>query len=615
MALDKKVYADGAVIFREGEAGAVTLEIISGTVDLLIKRDGKYTRARTVAAGNILGMEADTKGGIRLYTARANGRVVLRPTQTSALVATQGAANVAPMGLLNRLLQTLTSKSPVPHGGTAAVPSYSNPGLLRRLMDGMSTDADRIGIRVARLSGIDGDKHTRHLISAIGNTGGLQTRSIEKVLTINPEADLRKQLDRLSSASRRYLKNQDADLLVWGHVPEQGNVMHLHFVSHVNWDQQVPGAFDLATTLALPTDVEGPLAELLRAVCLSAALPTTPAKEKIRSSALLAAIRLAEGAFEQVPTHFSDREKACLYLCYGNAISAAARPGYDPALLSQAAQQFRFALGNLSRDAMPNDWAQAKKHLASINHIEAERNGDTGLLETAKTELEDALGAMDPDRHRAAWGSIQNRLGLIYYRQGFDEGDTRTLRRALKCFQSSLRVYTRTESPLRWADIMSSFAQATQVLGGLLQSPDALATAVNACRSVLEVRDRTRTPKAWAASQNNLGSALFLLGKQTRSVERLEASVAAFEQALEIYQMYGGQRLALTTAKNLDRAKDMVDAYQPRNSTQLDWQEALSDGVVSRQTEFDEFDKSDRQKTTGDDKLPWPGEGLQQQIG
>jgi len=614
LAQNKKVFADGAVIFREGESGSGVFELVSGSVDLLIKRDGKYARERTVQAGELLGGEADTKTGIRLFTARANGRTLLRAAGGPALPAVTGAEKVEPTGLINRLMHSFATKSPNADR-PADTATYSNPGLLRRLMDGMSTDTDRIGIRVARLSGHEGEKHTRHLIAAIGNTGDLQTRSIEKVLSINPEADIPKQLERLSGAARRYLTNQDADLLIWGHVPEQGDVMHLHFVTHVDWDQQAPGAFDLETTLALPTDFDGPMADLLKAVCLAAALPSTQAKKNLRSSALFNAIGTAEAAFENVPLGFSGREKACLYLCYGNAMATAARPGYDPALLAQAAKQYQSALGNLSREATPTDWAQAKKHMASINHIEAERNADPTLRELAKTEFEDILGSLDPDRQAKAWASVQNRLGLIYYRQGFEDGDTRILRKALKSFQLALRVYTRGDSTVRWAEIMSNFAQATQVLGGLLQSPDALATAVNACRSVLEVRDRKSTPKAWAASQNNLGSALFLLGKQTRNVERLEASVAAFENALEIYQMYGGQRLAITTAKNLDRAKDLVDAYQPRNSTQLDWEEALADGVPSNKNEFAEFDELDRATNPVDDDLPWPGEGLQHQTG
>lgn len=618
MAQNKKVYADGAVIFREGEAGEGAFELISGQVDLLVQRDGKYTRERSIEAGSLFGTDSETKGGIRVFTARANGRAIVRPAQTSGLPAVQAASGDDPVasGLLNRILQSFGPK-PAKDSSATANESYSNPGLLRRLMDGMGTDSSRLGVRVARLAGPNGEEHTRHLLSAIGNTQALQTRSIEKTLAINPEGDIPKQLNRLAVAARRYLANQDADVLVWGSVLETGNIMHLHFITHLDWDQQAPGAFDLETTLALPVDFEASMADLLRAVCLAAALPNSLEKKRVRTKMLPGAVELAQAAFDHVPATFSDREKACLYLCHGNVISAQAMPGYEAELLAKASLQYQSALGSLSPDATPIDWAQVKKHLASINHIEAERNKDPERREMARLEFEETLTSLDAYRQAKIWGSVQNRLGMIYYRQGFEEGDTSLLRRSLKCYQSALRVYTRGEATQRWAEIMSNFAQATQVLGGLLQSPDALATAVNACLSVLEVRDRKNKPKAWAASQNNLGSALFLLGKQTRSIERLEAAVEAFEKALAIYQMYGGQRLAITTAKNLDRAKDMVEFYQPRNSTQLDWEEALAEEVTplpSAQTKKPPMPMPETPLSPEDD-LPWPGEDLQHQVG
>ncbi len=610
MVQTKKVYADGAVIFREGDTGESSFELLSGTVDLLVKRDGKYARERSVEAGGLFGVDTDTRAGIRLFTARANGRAVVRTAAPETLPATITSDTPPALGVITRLIKSFSRKHPTDsHAGTAE--PYKNPGLLRRLMDGMGTDMDRIGIRVARLSGHEGEKHTRHLISAIGNSGSLQTRGIDKTLSINPEGDIPKQLARLAVASRRYLASQDADLLIWGHVPEAGDVMHLHFVTHVYWDQQAPGAFDLETTLALPTDFDGSMADLLRTVCLAAALPKVQSKKRMQSEVLPTAIGLAETVFEDVPRSFSEREKACLYLCYGNAIAVAARPGYDPTLLAQAQAHYRSALGSLNPDATPIDWAQAKKHLGSILHIEAARNSDPEMLGNARTELEDALGILDPDRHGQMWAIIHNRLGLIYYRQGFDEGDTQLLRRALRSFQLALRIYSRSETPSRWAEIMSNFAQSAQVLGGLLQSPDALATAVNACRSVMEMRDREKAPRAWAASQNNLGSALFLLGKQTRNIGRLEESLHAFENAMDVYEQLGLQRMAITTARNLDRAKDMVEFYQPRNVSQLDWEDALAEGVGgSPKTPAPTQEAPAKQN----DDLPWPGEALPQQA-
>ena len=608
MAQDKKVFADGTVIFRDGDSGEDVFELISGAVDLLVKRDGKYVRERAIQSGNSFGGDSDTTSGIRLFTARANGRTVVRSVQANAVPALipNAPLTASSPSILNQLMQTF-SGSAAALQATPKKQTYSNPGLLRRLMEGAGTDYERIGIRVARLSGPGGEKHSRHIISAIGNTQELQTRAINKVLSINPSADAPSQLARLTVAARQFLADQYADLLVWGRVLESETVMHLYFVARANWDQQAPGAFQLETTLALPIDFGASMADLLRTVCLAAVLPKTADKRQMRTSALFNALNTANAAFNNIPNNFSSREKSCLYLCYGNAIAAASKPGFNPELLSKAETQYQLALGSLNLDTAPVEWAQVKKHLASITHIEAERNHDPQALAKAILELTEALTGHTQDHHGQAWAILQNRLGLVYYRLGFDDGDTKLLRQALRCFQLALRVYTKDQNPLRWAEIMSHFAQVAQVLGGLQQSPDALATAVNACRSVLEVRDFERVPKAWAASQNNLGSALFLLGKQTRSIKHLEASLAAFKSALEVYQKLGATRMAATTQKNLDRAKDIVEIYQPRNTTQLDWENALAEGIPTNKQETPIYNIIDDDE---DDDFPWPDEAL-----
>ncbi len=604
MAQDKKVFADGAVIFREGDSGEDVFELISGTVDLLVKRDGKYTREQAIQSGSSFGGDSDTTSGIRLFTARANGRAVVRSVQANAVPALipKATPTASSPGILNRLMQTFSGSAATPQKQT-----YSNPGLLRRLIEGAGTDYERIGIRVARLSGPDGEKHSRHIISAIGNTQELQTRGINKVLSINQSAGAPSQLARLAGSARQFLADQSADLLVWGSVLESGTVMHLHFVARANWDQQAPGAFQLETTLALPIDFSASMADLLRTVCLAAVLPKTADKRQMRTSALFNALNTANAAFNNVPNDFSNREKSCLHLCYGNAIAAASKSRYNPELLSKAETQYQLALGNLDLDTAPVEWTQVKKHLASMTHIEAERSHDPQALTKANLELTEALAAHTKDRHGQAWAILQNRLGLVSYRLGFDDGNRELLRQALRCFQLALRVYTKDNNPLRWAEIMSHFAQAAQVLGGLQQSSDALATAVNACKNVLEIRDFERAPKTWAASQSNLGSALFLLGKHTRSINHLEASLAAFKSALEVYQKLGATRMAATTQKNLARAKDMVEIYQPKNTTQLDWENALAEGIQTNTQEIPIYDIVDVEE---DDDLPWPDEAL-----
>lgn len=603
MANGKTIYADGDVIFREDDPCEHTFEVLSGSIDLLKRKDGKYARRGSLEAGDTYGKANSTYD----VTLRARGRTVIRPTAkptsrhlTHAPQAHQPARKKENMiGTLIRYLGTTaladTSK-PVSS-------PYSNPSMIRRLLDGLSSDNDRIGVRVAHLTGDKTLENTRHIITALGNTDAIQTKGFNRPIKIDLNGDVTDQLDRIASASRKWLALQGADILVWGDVPPPGKVIHLRFMTLTNWDQQAPGAFDLETELTLPVNFAPQFADLLRVVTLAAALPQTDEKNRLRLHALGQELNNGAMAFNVIPSDISPRDRANIYTCFANALATASRPGYDPELLSQAMDRYRAVLSMISKDSAPIDWAKTQKHLGSILHIEADRNNDANLLDDAITAFDAANSILNRDHHPHAWATLQNRLGLISYRQGFEEGDTKLLRRALTRFTNALTVYTKTGAPLRWAEIMSNFAQSAQVLGGHLQSMEALATAANASRAVLEVRSRKKMPQAWAATQNNLGSALFLLAKHSRNTDRLRAAIEAFEHAHVVYNGSRSHRLAAVTKKNLDRAKSTLDLWETNDMSHVVWEDILFEDSADQKPKR-------QQQTLSEDTLPTPGEAL-----
>ena len=606
MATTKTVLSDGDVIFREGDLCEHACEVLSGLVDLLKLKDGKYARRGTLKSGTIFG-ETDTPYPVTL---RAKGRVVIRTTEMPPNVDLKQqqstgttAAPKSKEGMVSALLrhlgastERLQSQETANQPNTATpVKPYSNPGFIRRLIDELSSGVDRINVRVALLAGDTTKEHTRHVISALGNNQFIQTKAFKKPVSIDPSGDIRLQHERIATAARRWLALQGADILIWGYIPPSGQAIHLHFVTLAHWDQQAPGAFDLETTLALPVSFSHEFADLLRIVTLAAALPRSSTRKHVRQQALGETLNLAASALDLLPSTLTKLEQASIHLCYANALAAASRPGYVPELLSEAHKQYLKVLSVISKNDAPYDWASAQKHLGSILHIDGERKSDPSMLENAAQALNEANTVFTFERQPKAWAIVQNRLGLISYRQGFNDGDTKQLRRALKYFTAALKAYSKESTPLRWAEIMSNFAQAAQVLGGYLKSMEALATAANACRAVLDVRSRKKTPLAWAATQNNLGSALFMLGKQTQNPERLQASINAFEQALIVYREAGSEQLARVTEKNMKRAEGILDLYQPRNLPALDWEDEEEGEEISRNEIF---------------KLPEPGEDL-----
>jgi len=400
----KEIFADGDVIFREGERSDRAYEIFSGKVEILKDEGGKPVHQGYFGPGEMFGEMAVLDGGVHGATARAIGRTVVRSMDRNGLIDSMQQTPESTLGMMGRLIKRLRGGNKPARGTESGGESYSNPGLLRRLIDGLGTDQERIGVRVAKLTGENGEQNTRHLIAALGNSPAIQTRGLTKALKLDINAERGKQIDRISMTARRWLIDTEADVLIWGHVPAPGSALHLHFVTLANWDQQAPGAFDFETVLAVPAGFGAEIADLLRAVTLAAALPGTRAKQALKKRALDDSLDAAALALEQVPPEMTGRERAALQSGYAAVLAAAARPGYDASLLARAAERCRVAASILSEKESPEDWARVHKHLGSILHIDGERNRDTAMLDEAESMLIDAADILCRNSHPRAWG-------------------------------------------------------------------------------------------------------------------------------------------------------------------------------------------------------------------
>ncbi|MEK9751829.1 MAG: hypothetical protein VW338_01265, partial [Rhodospirillaceae bacterium] len=411
----------------------------------------------------------------------------------------------------------------------------------------------------------------------------MRVKAVDSALTLDLSRRLNAELMRAAKAGRRLLRAQDADLLIWGHVPKGGAGAHLHFIARGDWDERLPGAFSLSTDLPLPTDFPPIYAELLHAVALAATRPKCGEQATLRRALLPGVVAGAERAAAEFPQGMGPREQAAMQIGLGNVHSALWAEIRDLRHLGSAQRAYRGADSLLANDEAAIDWAVAHKHLSAIAFVLAEEGaGEHHYDEAAATALA-ALDTLNRASHPLDWAALHYRLGAIHYKLGFESGDADVLRAALHHHRNALQAYSRKYTPDRWAEVMSAFGQAAQVFGEHVKSLEALATAVNACRAVLEVRDRKKTPLAWAAAQNNLGSALFLLGKKARNPERLELAIAALESALEVYRKRDLHRLAAVTEKNLERAQDMIEWYSPEGIETVELLDAPVAQLAARQ--------------------------------
>lgn len=554
----KQAFEDGEIIYREDEPANGAYEVLHGAVELLRDDGDGPASAGTFQAGQMFGEMGLVGGGARESTARALGPVQVRLIERdSAADQVQSAARRK--GILGRLIEQVAG------AGAPAAENHSDEGsgFIRRMTELMQPMKGRIEVRVARFGGDPNGQVTKQVLAAFDRFRDVHARPMGRALEINIDKDLTAELARAAKHARRWLRERQADILIWGHVPPPGASVHIHFVSLATWDERMPGGFDLTTDLPLPAQLPGPFSDFLRAATLSATVPVSRDKAKMRLNALPEAA--AGISMDDIPSDLTTRERAALHLCYGNILTAAWFAKRQPEFLEKAITAYRHVSAAVKMEESPIDWAMAHKHLSNLLYLCADAAGEkTGYEESAATALS-ALEVFTKDETPYEWAAMQHRLGLIHYKLGYDADHTGILCQALRCHQNALKVYSKGRTTARWAEVMSSLARTAQVFGEHAKSLEAITTAANAYRAVLQVRDRNKTPLAWAATQNNLGSALFLLGKKTSNPERIEAAIGAFEAALEVYEMRGKRRQATVTEKNLDRARKLLEYMEPKN--------------------------------------------------
>ncbi len=564
MARRKQAYEDGEIIYREGEIADGAYEVLSGAVELFRDDGAGPAHADTFQAGQIFGEMGLIGGGKRGSTARALGPVQVRLINSDT--GTHMAQPVArKRGMVDYLIEQIGCGGPPELMQSEPGPNVESPGFIQRMTDLMQPMEGRIEARVANFNGDADGIVTKKVIAAFDRFRDVHARPLGSPLEINVDEDLATELSRVAKLARRWLRERQADILIWGHVPPAGAAVHIHFITLATWDERVPGSFDLTTDLPLPAHFSGIYADFLHAATLSATVPVNRDKAKMRLAALPDAAVRAGMTIDDIPPDMTSRERAALYLCHGNILTSAWTAKRTPEFMAQAMTAYRQVSAAVEMEESPVDWAMAYRHLSSLLYLKADTEKDLAGYEQSAASALSALEVFAKDETPYEWADLQSRLGLIYYKLGYEAGHTGTLRQALRYHQNALKVYSKRRTPARWTEVMSSFARTAQVFGEHVKSLEAMATAANAYDAVLQIRDRKKGPLAWAATQNNLGSALFSLGKKANNLDRIEAAIDAFEAALEVYELRRKYRQAAVTGKNLDRARNLLQAMAPKN--------------------------------------------------
>ena len=252
-----------------------------------------------------------------------------------------------------------TPLTPTPAPVTTIEPVGAQPWPRPVLRTGAAT---RFNVMIADLVGDDAERtQTRRLERLLERVPGLNIDRIGRALAVDERGDRLESLATAHRTGRAWLRDANADVLVWGGVAPTGNFTRLRFLS------AAITPFGDVRTYRPPVDIlEVPTVdgnEFAAIICAAALAFVDPATEEQARDlvALLAPAaeegeRLLPSLAQKLPPLARRRAQAAI----GMAWTAAGRSAHDADLLEKAGTQLREAIAGMDVNEDREFWAMTR---------------------------------------------------------------------------------------------------------------------------------------------------------------------------------------------------------------------------------------------------------------
>jgi tetratricopeptide (TPR) repeat protein len=425
------------------------------------------------------------------------------------------------------------------------------------------SDGAQFTLLVAELDGDADHTQTRHILAEpekqFPPRGEARLHVLPYPETLKPGPGERTAaLLAAEERGRRWLKDKNADVLIWGEVGAKDKVLRLRFTAPAgNGGGQKP--YEMNSALELPPNFGADLGAVFAAQAATSISPVYDRSGEALAALLLPIVAKLKPLAGNPPASFADETRATLWQAYADGEQRLGEELGDNARLATAIAFFKKVLTLRPRDKAPLDWAKAQNDLGLGLWRLGERESGTARLEAAVAAYREALKERTREGVPLGWAMTQNNLGNALYSLGERESGTARLEEAVAAYREALKEHTRERVPLGWATTQNNLGNALQTLGARESGTARLEEAVAAYREALKERTRERVPLDWAMTQNNFGGALQTLGEReaesdkTKGREMLKTAREHCAAALEEFKRAGASYYVEGTQENIER--------------------------------------------------------------
>jgi tetratricopeptide (TPR) repeat protein len=200
-------------------------------------------------------------------------------------------------------------------------------------------------------------------------------------------------------------------------------------------------------------------------------------------------------------------------------------------ILESAQAAFESALASES-DSLVH--ATHLNNLGNVLAALAQNRRDADLYGLSIASFEKALGLVSQDTSPSEWAETQANLGTALQALGRQEANAKLLNKAVDAYTAALLVYSRKETPEKWLLVMHQLGAALHSYGLLLKGNRTLHKAVVAYKNALALLDADNYAFELTATHNNRGAVLHHLGESEENPERIKEAIHSYEKALTV---------------------------------------------------------------------------------
>jgi tetratricopeptide (TPR) repeat protein len=355
------------------------------------------------------------------------------------------------------------------------------------------------------------------------------------------------------------LKEEGADILVWGEVAKDAERMTLRLLPAPGVG---PGgdlkSSGIGETLEIPSPFSSEMEPLVAALVLATFGPTFKGARQRLGETLGVYLEQAGQLVGSLPVGITDSQEISIFNGIGNAYVAFSHLGGGVKQFTHAAKAYKKAEERVSKERQPLVWASIQNHLAAVLQAQGQMKKDPAPLRSAALIYSNVAATLSAKTHANEWCSAQTHLGKMLYILAGVEGKPEYLKTAITAYEAALGTCDQITAPSRWAEVTNQYGVVLLAMGEEMGGAPVLEQAVSKFRDAIKVHKRATAPVLWAQTANNLGAACFALAKRNSENALLRESSDCFQGATEIYRQQGIPKQVEVIEKNLHRVKRLL---------------------------------------------------------